>query len=121
MSITLYVGGQSTITQNEKQDLGGYRCFTAAYPKNYPETLNAIGLLDSGAFSDPITKRLTPELALLRQLKWEQSASKKLGTTWISQAIASYDLVIDEVWTGKHAVKHRYPPKSCFSFWVIVL
>lgn len=108
MSIALYVGGQSTTTQGEKQDLGGYRCFTAAYPKNYPETLDAIGLLDSGAFSDPIEKRLTPELALLRQLKWEQSASKKLGTTWISQAIASYDLLIDEVWIGSHKIKQRW-------------
>ncbi len=108
MGIILYVGGQSTITQNEKQDLGGYRCFTAAYPKNYPETPTAIGLLDSGAFSDRSAKRLTPELALLRQLKWEHSASKKLGTTWISHAIASYDFLIDEVWTGKHAVKQRW-------------
>lgn len=108
MGIILYVGGQSTTTQGEKQDLGGYRCFTAAYPKNYPEKPTAIGLLDSGAFSDQIAKRLTPELALLRQLKWEQSASKKLQTAWISQAIASYDLLIDEIWTGKQPVKQRW-------------
>lgn len=106
--ITLYVGGQSSTTQGEKQDLGGYRCFTAAYSRNYPEIPTAIGLLDSGAFSDPIAKRLSPETALMRQLKWEASASKKLGVDWISQAIASYDLLIDEVWTGEHRVKHRW-------------
>lgn len=115
MGITLYIGGQSTTTQGEKQDLGGYRCFTAAYPKNYPETPDAIGLLDSGAFSDPIVKRLTPELALLRQLKWEQSASKKLGFTWISHAIASYDLLIDEVWIGNHKIKQRWSIEAAAS------
>lgn len=108
MGIIFYVGGQSTTTQGEKQDLGGYRCFTAAYPKNYPETPKAIGLLDSEAFSDPISKRLTPELALIRQTQWEHSASKKLGITWTSHAIASYNLLINEVWTSEHRTKRRW-------------
>lgn len=98
MDITLYIGGQSSITQGEKQDLGGYRCFTAAYSKNYPEVSSAIGLLDSGAFNDPPDKRLTPEAALLRQLNWEARASKKLNKEWTSYAIASYDLPINEFW-----------------------
>lgn len=108
MGITLYIGGQSSTIQGEKQDLGGYRCFTAAYTRSYPETPTAIGLLDSGAFSDSPDKRLTLEAALLRQLRWETSASKKLGTSWISHAIASYDLLIDEVWTGDNRVKRRW-------------
>lgn len=108
MGITLYVGGQSSTIQGEKQNLGGPRCFTAAYARSYPEISTAIGLLDSGAFSDSPNHRLTPETALLRQLKWEAGASKKLGTKWIAYAIASYDLLIDEVWTGKARVKRRW-------------
>lgn len=108
MGITLYVGGQSSTTQGEKQDLGGYRCFTAAHARNYPETPTAIGLLDSGAFSDSPDKRLNPESALLRQLKWEASASRKLGMKWTSYAIASYDFLIDEVWTSDRWLKRRW-------------
>ncbi|MDV2994870.1 MAG: hypothetical protein N4J56_004524 [Chroococcidiopsis sp. SAG 2025] len=76
MSVTLYIGGQTARTQGEKQDLGGHRCFTAAYNKNYPQTATAIGLLDSGAFSTSLQQRLTPEQALIRQLTWEARASK---------------------------------------------
>ena len=76
MGITLYVGGQTARTQGEKQDLGGHRCFSAAYNKNYPETVEAIGLLDSGAFSTPLQQRLAPEQALIRQLSWEARATK---------------------------------------------
>lgn len=108
MGIVLYVGGQSSTIQGEKQDLGGYRCFTAAHARNYPETSSAVGLLDSGAFSDSPDKRLTSEAALLRQLKWESAASKKLGTSWISHAIASYDLLIDEVWMSDRRIKRRW-------------
>jgi hypothetical protein len=76
MGVTIYIGAQSSITQGERQVLGGYRCFTAAYPKNYPETGDAIGLLDSGAFSEMGKPRLTLESALERQLRWERAASK---------------------------------------------
>ena len=78
MGITLYVGGQTARTQGEKQDLGGHRCFSAAYNKNYPETAEAIGLLDSGAFSTSLQQRLTPDQALIKQLTWETRASKNL-------------------------------------------
>lgn len=57
---------------------------------------SAIGLLDSGTFSDPIEQRITPEQALVRQLDWETRASKKLGIQWNCQAIASYDFVISK-------------------------
>jgi hypothetical protein len=72
MGVRLYVGGQTNYTQGEVQDLGGYRCFTAAYSRNYPEVPGAISLLDSGAYSDPPQKRKTAEGALIRQLTWER-------------------------------------------------
>ena len=56
-------------------------------------------MLDSGAFSDVVKQRLTPEQALIRQLDWEISASKKLGVTWICQVIASYDFLITQRFT----------------------
>lgn len=111
----MYIGGQSSTIQGERQKLGGYRCFTAAYCKSYPQTSEAIALLDSGAFSDPIEKRKTPETALLRQLKWEQSASQKLGVAWQSEAIASYDLLIDEVWTDLGKFKRRWSVNEAWS------
>ena len=40
---------QTARIQGEKVDLGGHRCFTAAYNRNYPGTPLAIGLLDYGA------------------------------------------------------------------------
>lgn len=76
MGVLLYVGAQNSTIQGERQDLGGRRCFTAAYSKGYPENPTAIGLLDSGAFSDIRKPRLTFEQALQRQMRWEQSASK---------------------------------------------
>ncbi|HEY9610644.1 Dam family site-specific DNA-(adenine-N6)-methyltransferase, partial [Allocoleopsis sp.] len=121
-------------TQGEIQDLGGYRCYTAAYSRNYPEAHDAIGLVDSGAFSDSPEDRLTFEQALTRQLKWENTASTRLNnrfyefpvvshTTpfqpfarcrllalfeWQAYALASYDLLIDEVWLDGAKIKRRW-------------
>jgi hypothetical protein len=51
-SVTLFVGGQTARIQREKVDLGGHRCFTAAYNRNYPETPLTIGLLDSALLKE---------------------------------------------------------------------
>lgn len=133
-AMTLYIGGQAGTTQGEVQDLGGYRCFTAAYSRSYPETSDAIAILDSGAFSDSPEDRLTFEQALLRQLKWENTGSRRLNSRfyefpvvshnagvptvklcqkielvrWRAYAIASYDFLIDEVWVDGAKVKQRW-------------
>lgn len=110
MGIRLFVGGHAHSIQGELVTLRGDRCFTAVHPP--PATFNSpegvIGLLDSGAFSDPPHKRLTPERALDRQLRWEQRASDVWSGPWISHAVVSYDLLIDEVWTNGIRAKRRW-------------
>lgn len=103
----LYVGGNCGTVQGEKEDLGGYRCFSAARKPDRGRIVarDVIGLLDSGAFTDPPEKRLTPDTALNRQLAWERRASDLWGARWQAQAIVSYDLLIDETWVG--GVRHK--------------
>jgi hypothetical protein len=112
-AVRLYVGGHASRIQGEVQDLTGFRCFTAAHRPQVgttwgPRVADVIGLLDSGAFTDPPERRLTPATALDRQLRWEGLASEKWGGTWRASALVSYDLLIDEVWAGGTRVKRRW-------------
>lgn len=114
MGVRLFLGGSARTIQGEPDDITGDREFTAAHlpskgiPRNIdPFTINA--LLDSGAFSDPPGKRMTPEAALERQLTWERKASKIWGVeNWYAKYLVSYDLLIDETWICGTRHKRRW-------------
>jgi predicted transcriptional regulator len=112
MPVKLYVGGANVKTQGEIQDLGGYRCFNPAKPKNYPQSRSAITLLDCGhqfkSQENPV--RLTCEEVLARQLRWEATAAQRLGGNWRAEALASYDAIIPaksfgDMGNGEYEVK----------------
>lgn len=93
MPVKLYVGGATNRTQGELQDLGGYRCFSPRLPKNYPQSSEAIAILDCGHNfrANQPTLRLDCDEVLERQFKWEATAAKRLGVDWQAEAFASYD------------------------------
>jgi hypothetical protein len=100
----LFVGGQHA-------EMYGERCFSAAHPPHNwrPVVTSAIAaLLDSGAFTDPPTARLTPAQALHRQLTWERKASDRWGQDWQASYLSSYDLLIDETWVNGRRSKRRW-------------
>jgi hypothetical protein len=110
--VRLYVGADAQNVQRRRYNLTGYRCFSAAYgpmsrftPGEAPAV---VGLLDSGAFSDPPEKRLSPEGALERQLRWERNAGRWWGHPWRAEALVSYDLLIDEHWCDGRRKKERW-------------
>jgi hypothetical protein len=110
VGVRLFVGAHAARIQGERQDLSGDRCFTAAHWPRFAGldvgSLNSI--LDSGAFSDPPEKRLTPEGALDRQLEWERRASERWGTEYRANVLVSYDRLIDETWTMGERRKSRW-------------
>lgn len=108
--VTLYVGGQPGTIQGHKDDLTGNRMFTAAHRAKIIEAdvSQISAYLDSGAFSDPPEKRLSPDEALCRQLAWEQRAGDKWGSNWRAQGVVSYDLLIDETWINGERHKRRW-------------
>jgi len=115
--VTLYVGGHGTNIKGDPLALHGERCFSAAHRPfggvgtrlhGRLDPARVIGLLDSGAFTDPPAQRLTPAAALARQLAWERRASERWEWDWQAQALASYDRLIDEKWHGARRVKERW-------------
>src|SRR5262245_31071942 len=103
----LFVGGQAWSVQGEPDDLGGDRCWTAARRFQFRGDLASVRcLLDSGAFSDPPERRLTPEQALERQLAWEQRAAG--GSDWRVEAVVSLDRLIDETGLDGRRQKRRW-------------
>lgn len=110
--VLLYCGGDAQNVQRRRCNLTGRRCFSGAYgPKSRftpAEAAAVVGLLDSGAFSDPPARRLDPAAALGRQLRWEREASRFWGAPWQAAALVSYDLLIDEKWTGASRRKERW-------------
>lgn len=117
MGVRLFIGGQSGTVQGERDDLTGDRCFTAAHqPKNargsFTDPQQVCALLDSGAFTDPPAHRLTPELALQRQLRWELRASQRWQCDWRAYGLVSYDRLIDEVWVNGERRKRRWTLKE---------
>jgi hypothetical protein len=111
-AVKLYVGADAQNVQRRRLNLTGLRCFSGAYgPKSRftaAEAARVVGLLDSGAFSDPPERRLDPAAALARQLRWEREAERFWGRPWRAEALVSYDLLIDEVWTGRTRRKRRW-------------
>lgn len=116
--IKLYIGSGAGSIKGEKVVLNGNRCFSAAYSASRsncksldPQAVEI--LLDSGAFSDAPEKRLTAELALKRQLDWEENAAKIWGlNTYQVGALASYDYLIDELWIEGKKSKRRWSVKD---------
>lgn len=121
-AIELFVGGHAGTLpgrnpgERDREDLNGKRMFTAAHPPQSARRSLADleAMLDSGAFTDPPEKRLTPKEALDRQLVFELKASLKwgaieqLGKPWQAQALVSYDRLIDETWTNGERHKRRW-------------
>jgi hypothetical protein len=118
MGVTLYVGGHGTRIGDTVLDLHGERCLSSAHrPFGGKGTLldgkldasRMRVLLDSGAFTDPPARRLTPAGALARQLAWEREAGERWGAPgWKVQALVSYDRLIDEKWAGAKRTKERW-------------
>ena len=116
MGVDLFVGGHAGTLPSldggrERDHLTGKRMFTAVHPPNFAGLSNparVIGIIDSGAFSDPLNKRLTPEQALSRQLIWESKAGDKWGYPWQAYGLVSYDVLIDETWSNGERKKERW-------------
>lgn len=107
--VRLFVGGHCHSVAGEPFDLGGDRCLTAVHPAPaHTDTTDLHYVLDSGAFSDPWERRLTPEQAFDRQLRFEQRSAETWGVEVPAQAWVSYDLLIDEVWTDGERTKRRW-------------
>jgi hypothetical protein len=111
-AVRMYVGADCGTIQGRRFDLVGPRMFNGQYGphgKFLPEEVPLLdGWCDSGAFNDPPDKRLTPEAALARQLRWEVRAAKKWGVPYRHNAVVSYDLLIDEKWTNGVKKKERW-------------
>ncbi len=107
----MFVGAQPGTIQGERESLQGNRMFTAArspQKAEFDDVSSVCAYLDSGAFSDPPQKRLSPEEALNRQLAFETKASRKWGADWKAQGLVSYDRLIDEVWSNGKRHKRRW-------------
>lgn len=116
-AVRLFVGGHAGTVQGEREDLAGDRMFTAAHPPQaarFRAASEVIGVVDSGAFTDPWDRRLTVDAALDRQLAWEQWATRiwDADQPWRAAGFASYDLLIDEKWIAGKKHKQRWDVKS---------
>lgn len=114
--IELWVGGDACSVQRRRCHLTGRRCFSGRTgPKSrFPaELVPAVrGMLDSGAFSDAPEDRLSADAALERQLRWEANAARFWGAPYQSEALVSYDLLIDEKWADGARKKERWSVKD---------
>jgi hypothetical protein len=114
MGIDLFVGGHAGTLpgrngEREREDLAGKRMFTAAHRPNKLLYLDHVqGIIDSGAFTDSLDSRLTPEQSLERQLAWEDKASQLWEHNWLAYGLVSYDVLIDETWSSGERKKQRW-------------
>lgn len=109
-AVRLFVGGHAGTVQGEPQNLAGDRCFSAVYapPLMTVDPAQMHVLLDSGAFSDAPSQRLTPAGALERQLSWLDKAESAWGGRPAQVSLCSYDVLIDEQWTDNRRRKERW-------------
>jgi hypothetical protein len=109
-AVRLFVGGDPARIRGAPVALHGDRCFTAAAGRvrQRLDPARVRVLLDSGAFSDPPARRLDPERALSRQLRWEARATESWGAPCRAHALVSYDRLIDEKWLGTRRRKERW-------------
>lgn len=108
--VRLFVGGYSSMIHGERFDLAGDLEFSAAHhARSHVRCADVTALLDSGAYTDPPEKRLIPDEALARQLRWENRTAGRSGCPdWQVAALVSYDRLIDETWTHGKRVKRRW-------------
>src|SRR5689334_9764147 len=79
-AVRLFLGGYSSYICGERFDLAGDLEFSAAHhPRTVLRLADTNAFLDSGAFTDPPHKRLFPEDALDRQLRWEKRTAELSG------------------------------------------
>lgn len=91
---------------------GAYACIAPVYGSSIrTRTENRVSvpsdcevIQDSGAFSDNVTSRLTYQQALQRQ----DAHAEKFGYAAQMTHRASYDVLIDEVWTDGNRSKRRW-------------
>jgi hypothetical protein len=101
-------------TSREPENLTGDRCWTVAHRHSFkPGTFNSAGELfaigDSGAFSHSPSQRWSFEQHIANLGKWEKNFAKSQGwEQWNFSAVASYDLLIDEVWVDGSRQKQRW-------------
>jgi hypothetical protein len=101
-------------TFREAENLIGDRCWTLAHRHSFkpgsfnsPDELFAIG--DSGAFSHSPSQRWSLEEHIANISKWEKNLAKSQGwEEWFFSTVASYDLLIDEVWVDECRQKQRW-------------
>lgn len=107
-----FVGADAQNIQRRRFNLTGSRMFSGAYGPcsrfTQEEAPLVQGFLDSGAFSDAPEDRLEPSAALERQFAWERRAERFWGVPWRAWGLVSYDLLIDEKWTGRARKKQRW-------------
>lgn len=115
--VRLFVGGHAGTVQGEREDLVGDRMFSAAHqPQAARIALPGLrGLLDSGAFTDKPERRLTPERALDRQLRFEATATRIWKGSWQAYGLVSYDRLIDETWVAGERHKRRWSVRQAES------
>jgi hypothetical protein len=101
-------------TSRESENLAGDRCWTLAHNHSFkPGTFNSpddlFVLGDSGAFSHSPTKRWSFEEHVEKLGNWERRFAQSQGwKQWNFSVIASYDLLIDEVWVDDFRQKQRW-------------
>jgi len=108
-AIRLYCGINEQQWNHHPVAPGMYACVAPVYGKTVQtQHLNRVVvpdgthvIQDSGAFSDGPEQRLSVEAALDRQL----AHAERFGYHTQIEAIASYDLLIDEKW--EHGVRHK--------------
>jgi len=113
-----YCGVNETKWNHHPVAPGQYACIAPVYgaserthkENNVSVPADCIVLQDSGAFSDGLGLRLTPRLALERQLK---HAAKYHYFDQV-EAIASYDLLIDEKWQDGQRRKERWAVSDAY-------
>lgn len=105
MAVRLFVGGFAHKVQGQPAVFGGDRMYSPCYHGGAFLPRESCIMQDSGAFTDPVDKRLTYPDALKRQLDWEAKMMKFWGREIVSDFLVSYDLLIDETWVG--GVRHK--------------
>lgn len=98
MGVRFFVGSHAHSIGGEPVRIDGDRCLTPVHqPPKHADPRRMTVLTDSGAFTDVSSdKRLTPEAALQRQLRWEERAANLWDAPFTSHALVTYDRLIDE-------------------------
>lgn len=110
--ITFYCGLNEQQWNHHPVAPGRYACIAPVYGRtartksisSVKVPAETLVIQDSGAFSDKTGERLSLEAALERQI----AHAERYGYAHQVTHRASYDLLIDEVWTGEQRQKERW-------------